>query len=162
MTVKLNGRRIVLIGGRGFMAITRLWPWPNKELQSDSDSLQVNNLLWFALTIATFTTAILPADYQPASEMLNAAGIPMHAGCSRLSCALTCSIESIPMSSFIWLQWPMRVALIKIPSAPSITVCAPWKTLSTMRAGTLSISSSFLPAWCMAIFLLRRLMRIIP
>jgi hypothetical protein len=31
-----------------------------------------------------------------------------------------------------------------------------------MRAGTLSISSSFLPAWCMAIFLLRRLMRIIP
>src|SRR5215831_20454697 len=97
MTAKLNGRKIVLIGGAGFighnLALSLAQQGAAVEIL---DSLQVNNLLWFASNNNEVRNRDLYLRIiNQRLDMLHAAGIPMHVQDARDYHALSHMLDRI-------------------------------------------------------------------
>src|SRR5262252_2531192 len=105
MTVKLNGRRIALIGGAGFighnLALALVQQGAAVEIL---DSLQVNNLLWFTSNNNDVQNRDLYLRIiNQRLNMLNAAGIPMHVQDARDYHALSHMLDRIKPDVIIHL-----------------------------------------------------------
>ena len=97
MTVKLNGRRVVLIGGAGFIGHNLALALAQQGAAVEIlDSLQVNNLLWFASNDSDVHNRDLYLRIiNQRLGMLNAAGIPMHVQDARDYHALSHMLDRI-------------------------------------------------------------------
>lgn len=77
--IDLNGRRIAIIGGAGFIGHNLALSLARSGATVDAvDSLQVNNLLWFASRPELAHRELFLAMLNQRLDLLRAAGIPLH------------------------------------------------------------------------------------
>jgi nucleoside-diphosphate-sugar epimerase len=105
MTLKVNGRKIVLIGGAGFIGHNLALALAQQGAAVEIlDSLQVNNLLWFASNNnEVHNRDLYLRIINRRFDMLHAAGIPLHVQDARDYHALSHMLDRIKPDVIIHL-----------------------------------------------------------
>jgi nucleoside-diphosphate-sugar epimerase len=89
-------RRVAIIGGAGFIGHTLALALVRRGLQVDViDSLQVNNLLWFASRPEVANRQLFMAMLNQRLDLLRAAGVPLHPQDARDYSALSRILDTI-------------------------------------------------------------------